>query len=116
MNVGDEYVYYIRGASDEEGSESIIRMNFDGSDQTALISYDDVECLQYVRLSDGRIYLYYEVYTGDAEDGGFPRLYRYDPETGEDEPVLDTAIVWYNLYDEYLYYVEVPGGGIFRLP
>lgn len=106
INVGKTKAYFIHDQHDEDGDhDSILQMDFDGGNIETLVEQDGLSLMQYVRLSNGKEYLYY---TSKTDEDLSYELYRYNIETGKTDLVKDD-ILWFNMEGKYLYYVTLDG-------
>ncbi len=110
INIGTDKVYFIHDEETESGNnDSIMQMDFDGSNVKELISDGQYLYMQYAKLSDGGEYLYY---SKDDENTGdlFYELYRYDLKENRSEKLLTEKIYNANVYGSYIYYTTFPEG------
>ncbi|MCD8118345.1 MAG: protein kinase [Lachnospiraceae bacterium] len=119
--VGGDKVYFIHDNDltiGQEAPETIYSMDPDGSNVTVLLTGShDYKYLQYAELSTGERMLYFMRKTDDTENELYDILYtlcRYNLDTGEMETLLDENIYWYNLYDQYIYYVTFTEEGLYE--
>lgn len=96
------YVTYYGG---EGKDDYIIEMNHDGSRQRRLQKLQhDNGYMQYVKLSNGKEYLYYVMDDGSSEDEYHLHLYRYDLQEDNEENVIADDLSWYTVHGKYVYY------------
>lgn len=105
INLGADKVYFLHdNGEDPEEPDSIMEMDFDGTNVKTIDSAEHYDFLQYVRYSGGKEMLYYLKGDEEADDGLLYTLCRYDLKTGREEALLEEKIVWYNLDGRYIYY------------
>ena len=104
INLSSDKVYFLHdNAENPEEPDSIMEMDFDGTNVRTVCSAGYYNDLQYVRYSDGKEMLYY--LKGENEGDGLSyTLCRYDLKTGKEEELLKEKAVWYNLDGKYIYY------------
>ncbi len=109
FNTGADKVYYLHCGSQDSGWEktSLVQMDMDGGNPEIIYSGGTLDNLLYVQYTEnGREVLYY---IERAQKGAGP-LFRYDLGTGKAEKIVEENIIWYNVYEKYLYYIaETPG-------
>ena len=107
-------VYF--AASTNGSVDGFHRMNLDGSDLKSLWQSEgntDFQEMQYVKLSDGQEYFYFLL--NEEGNRNTIHLYRYCIGKKETEEILKGRIVWYNLYENALYYTEMDDSGSYIL-
>ncbi len=105
INLGTDKVYFLHdNGENPEEPDSIMEMDFDGTNVKTIGSAEHYDFLQYVRYSGGKEMLYYLKGDEEADDGLLYTLCRYDLKTGGEETLLEEKIVWYNLDGRYIYY------------
>lgn len=106
ITLGGEKVYFVATV---DGKENVCRMNKDGSDLLRLYTAgegQDIQFLQYAEFSDQRKYLYF--LPDNVEDGLVGgSICRYNLENDETESVVEGEILWYNLYEDSIYFTEL---------
>lgn len=107
INLSQDKVYFLHdNGENPEEPDSIMEMDFDGTNVNTVSSAAFYNELQYVRYSNGKEMLYY-LKGEDEKDDGDGLLYtlcRYDLKTGKEEALLGEKTVWYNLDGKYIYY------------
>ena len=105
ITLSDTDVYFLTTIDD---TNAVCRMDKDGSNVEQIHSVTDgrdFKYLQYVEFSDQRKYLYF-LYENKSGENLYC-LQRYNLETKEVETVIEGDIIWYNLYQDAVYYTEI---------
>ena len=97
--VGSSQLYYLRM---NEDSESIIQADFDGSNQTVLLTEACFHTLQYVKLSDQSEWLYFILLASPDDFAG--HNFRMNLATGETEQLTDEMVCWSDFSGDMMYY------------
>lgn len=106
LNIGSDKVYFIHDeAEGSENPDSLMQMDFDGSNVEVLLSDEDYFEMQYAKLTNGKEYLYYLKEDGNPGDTG-RTLCRLDLEQRTVQTLLE-GIFGFNLYGEHIYYTEI---------
>ncbi len=101
----DEDTLYFFAVYDD-GTSYICCMDLDGGNLRYLRKWEtpvEFKSLQYAALSDGSRYLYY-LFQPDAERSDYA-LCRYDLSARRGETIVAENVVWFNLYENTLYYI-----------
>ncbi len=109
LRTDGESVYFIKENADN--NRAIFRMNADGSGLTAVRTWTgegELEFYQLVTLGNGKQYLYFSVF--NENDPESSALYRLDLASGREEQPA-SAVVWFNVYDKYLFYTVLNADG-----
>ncbi|MBO7251237.1 MAG: protein kinase, partial [Oscillospiraceae bacterium] len=104
LNIAEDKVYAVyRGG--EGGSDYLISMNLDGSDQKQLLELTNEHTKpHYVKFSNGDAYVYYMMDDGSSEDAYNLHIYRYDIQKDSVEMVVEETANWFCLYEKYMFY------------
>lgn len=114
INVGVDKIYFLHDESKESGNpDSLMRMDFDGSNVETLLSDGNYIKMQYAKLTDGKEYLYYLKEDDNPEDLQYT-LCRYDIGEGTAQEVLTEGVYWFNLSGDKLYYISISDDDIYE--
>ncbi|MCM1113450.1 MAG: leucine-rich repeat protein [Muribaculum sp.] len=114
INVGEDKIYFLHDELEESGNpDSLMRMDFDGSNVETLLSEGNYTKMQYAKLTDGKEYLYYLKEDDNPEDLQHI-LCRYDIEEGTAQEVLAESVYWFNLSGDKLYYISISEDDIYE--
>lgn len=116
INVGVDKIYFVHDEPRESGNpDSLMRMDFDGSNVETLLSDGSYVRMQYAKLTDGKEYLYYLKADDNPEAAQYTyTLCRYDIGEGTAQEVLTEKVYWFNLDGDKLYYISISDDDVYE--